>query len=162
MNQFFNVGNQVYPISRILKIDCGNIEELSIEVYVSYPDALEAIEKVSVEGINAIDLLLLVKPSALEGRHLRFIRHSWFIHNMFGHPLMQILAVLGLRKWAMWMHEATVPRPLSKIKRTPAGGDDIIRLGKLLKEAAEDMSPIRDYSVNEIPTSRGSFKGIQE
>jgi hypothetical protein len=31
-------------------------------------------------------------------------------HNLVGHPLMAILAVLGFSKAAEWVHQVTLPR----------------------------------------------------
>ena len=38
-------------------------------------------------------------------------RGAWAVHNLVGHPLMQILAWLGERELALAVHDATVPRP---------------------------------------------------
>ena len=35
---------------------------------------------------------------------------NWFCHNMFGHPAMQILNMLGLRNLAKKAHDGTLPR----------------------------------------------------
>jgi hypothetical protein len=37
--------------------------------------------------------------------------HMWAIHNLFAHPLMQILAWFRLYKQAIWIHNITVPKP---------------------------------------------------
>ena len=61
------------------------------------------------KGAQAIEVILWTKPSALEGTHVRWIRHAWAVHNLVGHPLMQILVWLGFRKAAFAVHDGTVP-----------------------------------------------------
>jgi hypothetical protein len=40
---------------------------------------------------------------------------------MIAHPLMQILALVRAYKWAMWIHDVTVPKPTGFINdRTKA------------------------------------------
>lgn len=34
----------------------------------------------------------------------------WFIHNVFGHPLMEIFWCLGFKNLARKVHEITLPR----------------------------------------------------
>lgn len=34
----------------------------------------------------------------------------WFIHNMFAHPMSEILYWLWLENWGNWLHDATVPK----------------------------------------------------
>ena len=61
------------------------------------------------KGAQAVEVILWTKPSALEGTHVRWIRHAWAVHNLVGHPLMQILVWLGFRKAAFAVHDGTVP-----------------------------------------------------
>jgi len=59
---------------------------------------------------DAIDVVMALRPSALEGRRMRFARHAWAVHNLVGHPLLQVLVWLGARRLGMAVHEGTVPR----------------------------------------------------
>ncbi len=34
---------------------------------------------------------------------------NWFVHNMFGHPLMQIFEMLGWKNWSKGVHDGTLP-----------------------------------------------------
>ena len=34
---------------------------------------------------------------------------NWFVHNMLGHPLMQIFNMLGFRLIASYIHDCTLP-----------------------------------------------------
>jgi len=106
--EFFRVGNRLYKISSIDWINADYIEFLTLTVYMkkSFP--------VEVEGLDAIDLVMAVKPSLFEGKRLRFPKHAWIVHNLIAHPLMQILALVGFRKQALWLHEVTIPRPIGK------------------------------------------------
>lgn len=62
------------------------------------------------EGIHAVECALMVKPSILEGRRaIKWAKRAWVIHNLIGHPLMQLLCLLGARSLGLWVHDATVP-----------------------------------------------------
>ena len=60
---------------------------------------------------DAIDAVMALRPSALEGKRLRWARHAWALHNLVGHPLLQLLVWLGQTKLGMAVHDGTVPRP---------------------------------------------------
>ena len=64
--------------------------------------------------IHAIELIMAVKPSVLEGRKLKWARHVWSFHNLVAHPLMQILAFMRFYNAAFWLHDVTVPKPIGK------------------------------------------------
>lgn len=61
---------------------------------------------------NAIEALLLVKASLLEGHRMRWAKHAWAVHNLVGHPLMQLLAFAGQYDLAIKVHDLTVPHPI--------------------------------------------------
>lgn len=99
--------------------------ELVREVRIPNIEVEEAIivthdgEQHVANGFDAIEAVMLFKPSALEGRRLRWKAGAWALHNIFGHPAMQVLAWLGLKRWAIRLHDATTPRP-----RSVSNGDD--------------------------------------
>ena len=62
-------------------------------------------------GVEATDLIMRLCPSYHEGKQLKYIKHVWAIHNLLGHPLMQFLAWMKLTKWAMKVHDVTIPAP---------------------------------------------------
>lgn len=62
-------------------------------------------------GNDAIEAVMLLKPSALEGKRLRWVKNAWAFHNLVGHPVMQILAWLRLYKAAIRFHDWTTPAP---------------------------------------------------
>ena len=37
-------------------------------------------------------------------------RFKYTLHNMVGHPLMELLYILGLESAASWVHDATLPQ----------------------------------------------------
>lgn len=108
MKQFILIGENIVNIDTIDRIDFSDIEKLRIVVYLKHSSKHGLI----VVGIQVIDILMTIKPSALEGRRMRWNRHAWSIHNLVGHPLMQVLAYLKYYKLAMKVHDLTVPRPI--------------------------------------------------
>jgi hypothetical protein len=92
----------------VLAIDTSDLENLRIVV------TTKTHEDVEVTGIQALEAVMLMKPSAFENRRMKWAKHVWSIHNLIGHPLMQILAYLRLYKTAIKIHDATVPRPKGK------------------------------------------------
>jgi hypothetical protein len=51
------------------------------------------------------------KGSAAATVNAQSLRRAWLVHNLLGHPVMQLLALLRLYRWAFWAHDATVPQP---------------------------------------------------
>tara|TARA_Y100001973_G_C5173384_1_gene320428 strand:- start:100 stop:228 length:129 start_codon:yes stop_codon:yes gene_type:complete len=37
-------------------------------------------------------------------------KFKYTIHNIFGHPLMEVCNLLGLKKLAIWIHDKTLPK----------------------------------------------------
>lgn len=68
----------------------------------------------TVSGPEAFDIVMRVCPSAIEGRRFKFNKNKWVIHNLIGHPAMQILSWLGKSKAALWIHDKTIPIPQVK------------------------------------------------
>ena len=102
-HEFIHTGTHLVPIGAITEIDLSNFD-------------LQGVLKVTTSlgtytccGVYAIETLLALKPSALEGTPVRWLRGSWTVHNMIGHPLLEILARLGLARWGLRVHDWTVP-----------------------------------------------------
>lgn len=108
--EFFRAGDEILPISGILEIDVTGLVKHEVYVYHEEGDF-------TLTGADAIDLIMIVKPSALEGRRLRWVRGAWATHNIVGHVGMQILAWLKIPTWGVWLHEATTPRPQNNTRR---------------------------------------------
>lgn len=90
-------------------IGCITTDDLTTYgfIHVHYKDG----EHEVVEGVKAVEVIMRLCPAALEGRQMKYIRHRWAIHNLIGHPLMQLLAWLGFTKLGIKVHDATTPNP---------------------------------------------------
>lgn len=99
------IGKMVIPFHSIKKVDCTNLEMLVINVYLNDGSIFQA------QNIEAVELMMQLKPSVVEGHRLSYGKLDWFLHNMLGHPIMQLLSLVRLYKLAFWVHDATVPRP---------------------------------------------------
>jgi len=82
-------------------VECGII-------HVHYKDK----EFDCVKGMEATNLIMIICPSAIDGARAKHVRHSWAIHNLIGHPLMQLFSWLHLTRLAIWIHDHTVPEPM--------------------------------------------------
>lgn len=102
--RFVKNGTYLLPVDRIDRVDYSRIEELVL--VVEHEGA-----RTSIEGIDAIEAAMVLNPACLEGRRLRWARRAWLVHNLVGHPVMQILALLGKPKLGLLVHDATVPQP---------------------------------------------------
>lgn len=108
---FAKAGAQVFALAHIVEADFSRIEALEVTVHLVNGNTLLATH------IDALELAMLIKPEVLESRRLRWPKWAWLVHNLLGHPVMQVLALLRLYRWAFWVHDATVPRPTGAIKK---------------------------------------------
>lgn len=102
---FLHYNNKLVNVDTIQWVDCANYENHQF-VIVHY-----ATFKEKVANPEAIAVIMALNPAILEGKKVGFVRHSWAIHNLIGHPLMQIFTWLHLTKLALWIHDITVPEP---------------------------------------------------
>lgn len=102
--EVIKAGDDLIPINRVRRIRLRDQEGEHVTVVTDdgYFDAY---------GQDALEIIICLKPSALEGRRRRWKKGSWAYHNMIGHPLMQIMAWLGFGKAAVRFHDSTVPDP---------------------------------------------------
>lgn len=106
MRTFLRVADhKLIPLDRVTEVCTKQMENLVLRVRAN---GLWHI----IEGNDAIEALMLIKPSALEGRRLRWERRAWLAHNIVGHPLMQVLALLGRHELAIKVHDRTIPKPV--------------------------------------------------
>lgn len=105
---FLKTDTAIVARDDISSINCERIEELIVDVTTKQGLTHRA------SNLNALELIMQTRPSALEGKRLKAAKFSWAIHNLFAHPIMQILALFKLYKWAFWIHDATVPKNISK------------------------------------------------
>lgn len=113
LNKFIKADNALIHIDDISSVDYSKIEcEYLIEIITNQNKKYFATE------LNAIEVLMQIRPSALEGKRLKWAKRVWYIHNLIGHPIMQIFAIFKCYKIAMWFHDVTVPRPIGFKKRS--------------------------------------------
>lgn len=103
---FAKAGDQLFALAAVVRLDFSKIEALEVGVHLADGSVLVA------RSIDAIELAMLTKPSVLESRRLRWPKHVWAVHNLIGHPLMQLLAFFKCYRLAFKVHDGTVPRPL--------------------------------------------------
>lgn len=99
-------------ISAITNVDLDRVEQ---GVVVITADGIQH----TLEENDAIEAVMLTKPSALEGKRLKWAKNAWMLHNLVGHPLMQLLASTGFYGAAIAIHDHTVPRPIGFKNRKP-------------------------------------------
>ena len=96
-------------------INLSQISEIDLSQMVSHHRGIVRLidgSQRTASGFALLELLMAVRPSALEGhRAIKWVKFAWCIHNLIGHPMMQICAWMGWFKLAMWWHDSTVPRP---------------------------------------------------
>lgn len=121
MNKLVKFKNSLYNIEQIQSINFyvkkgkyGNWSTFTARIY--WHDHTEQNQQWSEEeGIAAIDLAMRLGPQVLEGNpDFKFAKRSWAFHNLIAHPIMQLLALFGLTKLGLKIHDMTIPRPKEK------------------------------------------------
>ena len=105
---FIKVGNDLYNLEFIASINAEKIQNLKLTLIFFSGNMVE------VEGLDTIEIIMKANPSLFEGKRMNFPKNKWIIHNIVAHPIMQFLALFGLKHWAMWIHDVTIPRPTGK------------------------------------------------
>jgi hypothetical protein len=106
---FIHYDKQILNADTIRWIECTNLVNGGyIRLYLQ--DGSSEL----VEGPAAFDVVMRLCPEALEGEQAKYKRHAWAIHNLLGHPLMQVFSWLGLSKVGIKIHDITVPNPITK------------------------------------------------
>ena len=98
-------GHDLIPFDDVDVVNIREVEHAVVEIIRK--DGRSYIAR----GTDAIQAVMALKPSALEGRRLRWKRHAWAFHNLVGHPLMQIMAWCGFKHAAIRFHDWTTPTP---------------------------------------------------
>lgn len=98
-------GDDLIPMRLVTGIDIEQIEREEVTIHTEDGRSFVA------RGFDAIEAIMAFKPSALEGRRLKWNKGAWAFHNLVAHPLMQCLAWIGLTRWAVVLHDATTPMP---------------------------------------------------
>lgn len=103
---FVKADNALISIADISSVDYSKIEtDFLLVLTTKQGKSFVATE------LNAIEVLMAINPAALEGKRLTWAKRVWYLHNLVGHPVMQILAMFGFYKAAFWVHDVTVPKP---------------------------------------------------
>ena len=97
-------GDNLIPLANVVDIDIEHIERGFVTIFANG-------RAYTAYGFDAIEAIMMIKPSALEGRRLKWNKNAWAYHNFIAHPIVQILAWLGLKKQAVWYHDYTTPMP---------------------------------------------------
>ena len=97
--RFVKNGTHLIAVDRIDWVDYSRIEELVLVVGVGD-------QTTEITGIDALETAMVLRPSCLEGKRLRWAKNKWLVHNLIGHPLMQLLAVAGRHNLAFKVHDA--------------------------------------------------------
>lgn len=104
---FVHFNGNIVNSKIINSINCEDYVESGV-VYVYFDgQPFEA-----VKGAEATNLIMALCPSVLEGEEAKYARHAWAVHNLIGHPLMQIFSWLHLTSLGIKIHDATVPKPM--------------------------------------------------
>lgn len=102
---WIKAGQDIIPLDDVARLNISGIEDEHVLVYTRDGRILDA------HGFDAIEAVMLLKPSAVEGRRLSWRKGAWAFHNMVGHPVMQILAWLGFARAGIRFHDWTTPSP---------------------------------------------------
>lgn len=97
-------GEKIIPVLWVENIDIETIEEGFVTIKANG-------QFYKAYGFDAIEAVMVFKPSALEGRRLKWNKHAWAFHNLIAHPVVQILASLGFKRQAVRFHDWTTPTP---------------------------------------------------
>lgn len=101
---FIKAQSKLIPVDQISLVDIDQIEQGLVVVKTS-----EGVFE--CHGFDAIEAVMLLKPSALEGKRFKWKKNAWAFHNLVAHPIVQILAWLGFKKQAVQFHDYTTPKP---------------------------------------------------
>ena len=58
------------------------------------------------------------------------ILKTYFFHNIFGHPIMEILNCIGKKDWANYVHDYTLPKEGVDKKNTANTEEDVPEINR--------------------------------
>jgi len=148
---YFECNGKIYRQEDVGEIDLSNIESLEVVLLVKSP----YVKHLKLEGIDAINFIYRCYPNALEGKRLKWLKHRWIIHNLIGHPLMQLLSIFKFYKTAMKIHDWTIPKPL--INKNPDLSSYESLSGKLERFFGQETEGYSVWSFD-----RNNFYGAEE
>lgn len=104
---FIHFNNCIYNTDTIRTIDCSKyLSEGTVRVFFTNGASEVA------DGAESTNVIMTLCPAVLEGKEAKYARHAWAIHNLIGHPLMQICSWFHLTALGIRIHDATVPEPM--------------------------------------------------
>jgi hypothetical protein len=95
-------GDDLIPYWRIIRVDIREVERDLVIIHTE-DAAYEA------RGFDAVEAVMCLRPSALEGKRIKWRSGAWALHNIVGHTGTQILAWLGYKRAAVRFHDWTTP-----------------------------------------------------
>jgi hypothetical protein len=98
-------GNDLVPFWDIRSLQIDDIEH-EVVVLATFSG-----HTYTAEGFDAIEAVMALKPSLLEGRRLRWRKGAWLFHNIVAHPIVGILSIFRLGRLAIRFHDWSTPRP---------------------------------------------------
>jgi len=98
-------GNDLIPFHQVKNVALSRVEEQIVTIERHDGRMFEA------HGFDAIEIVMQLKASALEGRRLKWKPGAWALHNIAGHLGLQLLVWLGYKKAGIRWHDYTTPRP---------------------------------------------------
>lgn len=103
---FIHINNRIINTNTIESIDCSKLlADGFIRIQFNNGNTDHCY------GPEAVDVIMRVCPAYLEGKRMKYAKNAWTIHNLIGHPAMQLLSWLRLTSLAIKVHDATVPFP---------------------------------------------------
>ncbi len=103
---FIKVAGGILHTSQIKHINTEKLEDGRLQI-MDWDENIYC-----VNGIAALDIVMQIKPSALEGKRFVWQKNAWAFHNLAVHPMMQLLAFCGLKRQAIQLHDMSIPRPI--------------------------------------------------
>ena len=104
--EFIKAGDRLIPLAAVESVDISGLEQGIVDIVYSGGQTARA------GDFDAFEIVMLLKPGAIEGRRLRWAKNAWAFHNLVAHPLMQVMVWFGFKKAAIRLHDVTVPRPV--------------------------------------------------
>lgn len=101
---FIKTGNVILDTAQINCIDLDTSAGVKLAIHLPG-------EIINMAGHQAIDLLMRICPSALEGAQLKYAKNAWAFHNLVAHPLLQLCSWFGFHKLGFMIHDHTAPEP---------------------------------------------------
>ena len=103
---FISFNNKIINSDSIEWIDLSNlIDKGYVKIYC------KGLSGEIVDGPEAFNVVMDLCPNSLEGKQAKYHKNAWALHNLLGHPLMQIFSMLHLTSLGIKIHDMTVPNP---------------------------------------------------